>query len=575
MWRVSKIHWLLVLSLVQGTPLLGCGGGLRRFPLAETMWEDDDQRTFRPRPPEWYSPYVWDGVDNSVFRPLAEAFRFELDREAVNVNAMDEVPNSSWYTNRLSMHDLSPEEVARGACEDVDPSIPGVDDDIRGPLTITRGKPDGSNPGFFVRDSRGDMFLIKPDGELQPERPSASDAIGAAVFHAAGYFVPCNRVVYLARDELVLDPRAEVRRTDGRRGPLTEALVQEIVALANEGPDGRLRFSLSRFIDGEPIAPWTYEGTWPADPNDVIPHQHRRDVRGMYVLSSWLSHIDSRQENTMASWIRSPDHSGHVRHFMIDFSDTLGILFVWDPLARRFGHSGYFDVEHMAQDFFTFGLLDRPWHHAEFGAAGATLGYYDLERYVPDEWRPGYPNPAYERMTEHDAAWMARILARFSDSHIRALVARARFSNATVSSELFRILKGRRDRALERWLTRLSPLTNPTLDADGSHVCLDDLAILAGIREVDGRVYHARSFAGESLEPRRVSMDAVGSRVCVSIPRSSTASAEPNYVLIDVVAASEGRETTGVLRLHLYDLGESRARIVGLERLHGQERPTP
>ncbi|MDQ3035326.1 MAG: hypothetical protein M3Y87_23175 [Myxococcota bacterium] len=559
---------------VLATMLQGCGGRLRRFPLAEPMWVDHDRRPFGPKPPEWYSPYVWDGVDNSVFRPLVEAFVFETDREAINVNSMDEVPDSSWYTNRLSLGPIDPDVIARGSCEDVDPETPGVDDDVRGPFTITRGKPDGSNPGFFVRDPSGQMYLMKPDGELQPERPSAADAIGAAMFHAAGYHAPCNRVVYVRAEELELDPEAEVRRTDGRRGPLTQDAVDEILTLATRAPDGRLRFSLSRFIDGEPIAPWTYEGIWPADPNDVIPHQHRRDVRGMYVLSSWLSHIDSRQENTMASWIETEGERGYVRHYMIDFSDTLGILFTWDPLARRFGHSGYFDVQHMAEDFVTLGLLHRPWHDAEFGRAGRTLGYYDLERYEPDQWRPGYPNPAYERMTEADAAWMARTLARFSDEHLRALVERGRFSETIVSTELLRILAGRRDRALERWLTRLSPLTAPVLDDDHSHVCLEDLAITSGIREVEGRSYLARGFVGPALEPRRTALDAIGARVCVEVPRVSGASADdPAYVMIDVVARTEGRETTGPLRLHLYDLGESGVRVVGLERPHEAEPP--
>lgn len=565
-------------GVIGALALAGCGGGLRRFPLAETMWVDPDRRPYSPAPPEWYSPYVWDGVDNSVFRPLSEFWQFQPDTEAVNVNAMDEVADSSWFTNRGP---LSPLEVAYGACEDLDPSVPGVDDDVHGPLTIVRGKPDGSNPGFFVRDPSGQMYLMKPDGELQAERPSASDAIGAAVFWAAGYYAPCNRVVFVEPGDLVLDPTAEVRRTDGRRGRLRQETVDEILELAVRAPDGRLRFSLSRFIDGQPIAPWTYEGTWPHDPNDVVPHQHRRDVRGMYVLSSWLSHIDSRQENTMASWMEVEGERGYVRHYMIDFSDALGILFTWEALARRFGHSGYFDVQHMAEDFVTLGLLDRPWHHSEFGPAGNVLGYYDLERYVPDEWRPGYPNPAYERMTEHDAAWMTRIVARFGDEHLRALIERGRFSSPVVRDELFRIMHGRRERILERWLTRLSPLTDPRPEAEGARVCVEDLALTSGIRPPETRVYHARGYAGDALEPRETALEArPEGRVCVETPRVPGASAaRPGYVVIDVVARTEGRETTGPLRIHAYDLGDE-VRVVGLERLHPEgdappEAPAP
>ena len=52
-------------------------------------------------------------------------------------------------------------------------------------------------------------------------------------------------------------------------------------------------------------------------------------------------------------------------------------------------------------------------------------------------------------MTERDAAWMAKILARFTDERIEALLGEAR-ADTPRSSELSRILNGRRDRILRR-----------------------------------------------------------------------------------------------------------------------------
>lgn len=281
----------------------------------------------------------------------------------------------------------------------------------------------------------------------------------------------------------------------------------------------------------------------------------------------------------MASWIPVDGDQGYVRHYMLDFGDTLGILFPWEALARRFGHSGYFDVQHMAEDFVTLGLLDRPWHHAEHGPAGATFGYYDVARYVPDQWRPGYPNPAYERMTEEDGAWMARIVARFTDAHLRALVARGRFSRELVAAELFRILRGRRDRVLERWLTRLSPLSAPDVELVGGrpHACSEDLALTSGLRAPETRRYRARGWIGDALELRRTPLVARdGGRICVALPRHPDATPErPAYVVVDVVAASEGAETTGPLRVHAYDLGGDGVRVVGVERLARSEPPRP
>jgi len=570
--KTSRGSWVPVLaSVLIATHWLagGCGAAtLRRFSDTPILWRDDDAAPFSPRPEGWYSPFVWDGADNSVFRPLAEVFALEPRREAVNVNALDEVPDSSWYTNRLSRSLLSADTVARGACEDEDVAVAGVGDDVGPPFMITRGKPDGSSPGLVVRDALGRTYLMKADGELQLERPSAADTVSAAIFHAAGFFAPCNRVVWLDRAWLELEPGAEARYTDGRREPLTETMVEDVLSHAVVGADGRLRFGLSRFIDGDPISAWTYQGTWTADPNDVVAHERRRELRGMYVLSSWLGHIDSREENTLASWMPSVAEGwGHVRHYVIDFSDTLGILHRWTGLHPRFGHSGYFDVQHIAEDFVTLGLLDRPWHDATLGRAGAVLGHFDVERYVPDAWRPGYPNAAFERMSELDGAWMARIIARFGDTHIEALVARARFSRPLVAAELSRILRGRRDRLLERWLTRLSPLTDPAVE--GRAVCVEDRAVTSGLREDHERVDTASLHRSPRWEPIALATRRDAGWVCVSVPVAA-----PGYLVVDLVVDTPRRDSAGPLRLHVVD-AMGVLRIVGLERPGDRAPPRP
>lgn len=554
--------------------LMGCGASVtHRFPLQEIVWLDQDTRSFAGPPEGFYSSYTWDGADNAIFRPLAELWLFETDREALNVNSLDEVPTSSWYTNRLSRQLMTPLQIATGACADLNDEIPG-------PWTIVGGKPDGANPGFQILDSEGVRYLLKTDGDLQAERPGGADVIGALIWHAAGYNVPCNRVVIFDRSILELDPEATIERTDGSVEPLTEESVELVLRKATRLPDGRYRASVSQFISGRPISAWRYHGTNADDPNDVIPHEHRRDTRAQYVLSAWTDHIDSRQENTMAAWVATDDDHGFIRHYMIDFGECFGILHTWDDIVRRFGHSGYLDLGHVVTDFLTLGLIDRPWHHAEYGPAGVTLGYYDTRRFVPDQWRPGYANNAYDRVTEADAAWMTRIISRFGDEHIRAMVARGRFSDPIVASELARILIGRRDRILERWLTRLSPLTWPTVrpaeDGD-AELCMQDLAVFSGVRDRRWRRYGAAAWAGDPLErielpgaPRK----AEESWACTPLPEPAGASeSSPAYLIVDITAQTPEQETAFPARVHLYALGDGRYRIVGLERPSNREAP--
>ncbi|HEY8432187.1 MAG TPA: hypothetical protein VIL20_27635 [Sandaracinaceae bacterium] len=561
-------------ALVALALLAGCATtGVRRFPLAAVVWEDDDRRPFSPPPAGFYSPYMWDGADNAFFRPVSELWLFEPHREAINVNAMDEVPDSSWFTNRIGMRPMTPEEIAAGAC--------GTSFDMPEPWTIIGGKPDGANPGFTIRDANGVRYMMKTEGTLQPWRPGAADVIGAAIYHAAGYYAPCNRVVHFDPAILVRDPEARIERSNGSEEPLTQAHVDAVLSVALRLPDGRYRASVSRFVEGRPISPWRYHGVRADDPNDVVPHEHRRELRGMYVLAAWIDHVDSRQENTMAAWIADADSGeGYVRHYVIDFGDCFGVIHEWDALVRRLGHSGYLDFEHIIVDFLTLGVLPRPWFEARYGPAGPTLGYFDAFRFVPDQWRPGYPNPAFDRRTERDMAWMARIIARFRDEHVRALVREGRFGDETVERELGRILIERRDRILERYLTRLSPLTSPetTVHQDGGEVCLQDLAVWSGIRDRDGRRYGARAWAGDDLHelerPRvRLGEDA---HVCVRLPSIEEATRDaPVYVIVDVVAQTLGRETTAPARVHLYALAPNELTVVGLERPAAAEVPHP
>src|SRR6202789_3514258 len=115
----------LPLVLVLGVS--GCAAADRAFALRDPMTADTDlapvSPACRPSPtpkdphavscaPDVYvSPLIWDGTDNMVFRPLSEAVGIEHHGEAVNVNSLDEVPDSSWFTNRIGVRPISTEEV--------------------------------------------------------------------------------------------------------------------------------------------------------------------------------------------------------------------------------------------------------------------------------------------------------------------------------------------------------------------------------------------------------------------------------------------------------------------------------
>ncbi len=536
-----------------------CGASsTRRFSARPIVWEDDDRRPYTPRPAETFEGYFWDAIDHMILRPASELWMFEPRREAVNVNALDEVPSSSWFENRISRRAMSPEEVARGACASLDAEVPG-------PWRIFAGKPEGATPGFLFEDASGVRYVLKVDRPLQREQATGADAVVAALYHAAGYHVPCNRVVGFTEDMLELEEGAMVERTYEPDEPMTWRHVRDVLDGARRFPDGAYRAVVSRFVDGEPLGPWSYLGVRGDDPNDVVPHEHRRELRGMYVLNAWVGHWDARDGNTLSSWIEVGS-GGYVRHYLIDFGECLGLVEGNDRRVRRFGHTQWLDAQHLAEDALTFGLLPRPWHRGELGPAGEVLGYFDVDRFEPDHWRPDYWNGAFERRTEHDAAWMARIVARFTRAHLEAVARLGRYDDPITERELVRVLAGRRRAILERWLTRLSPLADPVVRA--GEVCMTDLAVTTRLRWPADRRYEARVYAGDPFE--RIAAPAVragerGETVCAAVPDVS------DYVVVDLVASTRGAERNGPARLHLARSGAELV-LVGLER-HASDAP--
>ena len=586
---------------------LGCARTTRTFPLREPVWRDADAAPFANKPAEYTTGMYWDGADQMVFRPITRLWAVSPGGESVNVNALDEVPDSTWFENRIGRRSMRPEEVARGPC-----IVPPLEPQEG--LVAVRGKPGGANPGFVIRAADGRKYLVKFDSAASflftgragaDARATSAEVLVSKLFHAAGYHVPCNRLVFFAREQLTIEAGAQVETHLGEKVPMTEAHVSEILSGAVRLADGTYRASASLYLEGEPLGPFRFEGTRKDDPNDVVPHEDRRELRGYRLISAWTGHTDAREQNSLDTFMRegasgTPSGSsgtsaagggthkggggtrngrGFVRHQLLDFGDALGSL--WSPpmLGRRIGHAYYFDGVDVLTDWLTLGLVRRPWEELRFGPSGRVFGYFDVQSFEPEQWRSGYPNPAMMRMTERDGAWMARILARFSTEHLRAVIAEARVRDAFLESEILRILEGRRRLVLERYLSRLSPLASPAVtvrhDANVAELCLEDVGVTSGIWSRTRRRYEARAWHGDGLARLAVAEPEArdGGRVCVALPALREASRErPTDAIVDVFARQHGHPRVPA-RVHLYALGASDWRTVGLERPADDRRP--
>ncbi|HET7219776.1 MAG TPA: hypothetical protein VFJ02_17085, partial [Vicinamibacterales bacterium] len=238
----------------------------------------------------------------------------KVDKRAENVNTIDEVPDSSWFTNRLGREAWAVDRLTRG---------PDTGSGPAGRWTILSGKMEGRAVGFTIRDEAGSTYFIKFDPPSNPEMASGAELISTKFLHAFGYNVPENYLAQVTRDRIVIGEAAMIDDDNGRRRTMDARDLDALLKRAAQHPDGSYRTLASKAIEGKPLGPFRYYGTRPDDPNDIFPHGHRRELRGLLAFSAWLNHDDSRSINSLDTLVRSGGRS-IVKHHLLDFGSTLG-----------------------------------------------------------------------------------------------------------------------------------------------------------------------------------------------------------------------------------------------------------
>jgi hypothetical protein len=562
-----------------------------RFPLREPLTRDTDldpvsvKCVKRPSdkdpnhvscaPEPYISPLAWDAADNSLFRPLSMIFAVRPPAEAINVNAFDEVADSAWFTNRIGKKRIPLEDLVRGACKVEDMLDPETAAD--GEYVIDQGKPNGASPGFRVKIGGKKKYMFKTDFAKEPERPSAAAAIGTAIYHSVGFNTSCEQVLFVDPRVLKLTPGLKFTANDGITKPFDEKALHRVFGEAVKIGE-KYRFQASAWLGGYLLGPFKYEGTRSDDPNDVIPHENRRELRGGRVLAAWLHHFDAREQNSMDSWMAvdkaNPESSpGWVKHYYLDTSDCFGSEWDWDGISRRMGDSYLLDFADVGTDFITLGMIERPWERKQRTKGMEMFGYFHWKEFDPERWRNEYPNPAFGRASEHDNAWMARILSRFDRADIKALVGLGRFSNPEASDFLTEVLEQRLRKILDRYLLELSPLADlrfePASGAEqppgGGRVCATDLARRRTVRPEPDFRYDATWRTDRGVSQIAVDVQPEGV-VCAAIPHGVAEGGPPAYGVLTI----RNGAAKGALEAHLYDLGPS-----GGYKVAGLARPDP
>jgi hypothetical protein len=487
-------------------------GGPSFYP-DDPVWVDDDRRDIPPVA-EFDLSKSYEFV-NETFRGSAASFG-----PALNVNTLGEVPDSSWFTNRLGRHDLSIEEVLRGPDQ--------LDGPADGPWQVI-GRPDaGITPKFTIKDARGDTYLIKLDPAIAPELPSSVELVSTKIFHAIGYHVPEDYLVTFDRARLQVAPGARMRTASGGRRAIRGEDIDAWLRGTPRTSDGTIRALASRFVPGTVVGQFRYSGTRSDDANDLYPHERRRELRGLRVFAAWLNHDDARAINSIDTYV-SENGRRYIRHYLQDFGSNLGSGST-SAQQPRGGYEYLIEGDKIAKGLFSLGLWTRDWTRAKY-PGHPSLGNVEADFFEPWKWKPEYPQPAFDQMDDADAFWAARIASRFTDQMLRSIVEIARLSDASAERYLADVLIARRDKVVAYWITRTTPLDGFAVDGGGAAPALtfDDAAVRLGLAAAPS-AYRARwsSFDNLTGGATPVSDDAATTGRRLDIPAAAWGPRDPS-----------------------------------------------
>ncbi|MEO5923689.1 MAG: hypothetical protein ABIR70_07685 [Bryobacteraceae bacterium] len=365
---------------------------------------------------------------------------------AQGVNTLGEPLQGPWWEARHYYQPMTPAQLKAGPGQNLVPA-PGT-------WTVVSAKNEGVTPGFVILDSQNRRFFIKFDPLSNPEMATASDAIASRFYYAMGYHVPENHVIHFKQEQLKLRANVKITGTTGEPRSMTDRDLTELLIKVPKSPDGSYRATASAALPGRPIGPPRYYGTRSDDPNDIVPHEHRRDQRGMRVIDAWLDHDDSRAINNLDA-IMEENGVSYVRHNLLDFGSTLGSG-TERANSPRTG-SYYFTWKDSAKQLFTLGLMPAYWATANYPNY-PSIGKFESKVFDPERWVPEYPNSAFRNSLPDDDFWGAKQVTAFTNDDIRAIVSTGELSDKKAEEWLIECLIQRRDKIGRVYFGKLLPL---------------------------------------------------------------------------------------------------------------------
>jgi hypothetical protein len=349
----------------------------------------------------------------------------------------------------------------------------------------------------------------------------------------------------------------------GDKRPFRPEDLRKILAKVEVEPDGSIRAMASRMLDGKPLGGHAPEGTRPDDPNDRIPHELRRDLRGARPLFAWLDHVDIAEDNMLDVWVadRADPKRHYVEHYWLDFGKSLGTMATIERDPRR-GAEFRVDVLEMFGSLIWLGARPRTWEDRRDSPLRGVGMYAPV--FDPETWKPHTPTYLPIQAADHvDWFWGAKIMMRFTPQQLRAIVESIGLTDPRATAYLTDTLIARQRLVARHAFSRINPLDRFELGA--RELCFDDLLLAYRLdgRAADTRYTVAtRDRSDRSLGPARTLAASADGHTCTgSLALADTAD---GYTIVQVATTRGG--TSRSTSIHLARAPSGAWRIIGIWR---------
>ena len=420
-----------------------------------------------------------------------------------------------------------------------------------------------------MRDSAGQIWFLKFD---PPGYRGDGDRHGGR----------CHEAVLGARLPRAGDPHrhAAARSADDRRHGALHASQRQaasaqalghpaLLAKAHREEDGSYRVVASKALAGKPVGGFRFYGTRPDDPNDVVPHEHRRELRAYGMFAAWLNHVDSKSINTLDTVI---DQGGRkiVRHNLLDFGSTVGSAGVY-PREPFEGSEHLVEGKKTLAGMPTFGFYIKGWRTIPLYRA-RTVGAFPIDHseWDPEKWKPRYANSAFRSARLDDKFWAARRLWYFTDQMLTAVTRVGQFNDPPSEDMLAKFLIDRRDAIVRRYLPAVNPIVDVQLAAPAT-LTFKNVAVDAGVAPAPAE-YVVQWLRFDNATGATTPIGATSATGTSVAAPPDLPSAAGGYIRAEI--AAKGGPESWASPVHAYFVREAGGwKLVGFERMPGGNPP--